>query len=1376
MRHFFQKLIAFITAAVMLLPSSALAAGSDGTDHTDTGELDYTIADAIFDEVYTVAQESEVYTVAEEEPAVRSIDDPIQRIYDYLESAEGVKDGSVSMNGDGCVFWQTENGITCSYSTRLQEIMESAQKPAEEDDAPDVQIQSYAPRRTSHGSDVYLFQPYFGLDGSFTRQYQTEAERIAAAADGTYHYYKAAAATVDAIADAVEDGGVIIFDSHGSTDYDNGNDDYTTKAKTSYLCLQSGEGLTKDDYKDGHAVYGGGSGQMKYYQVDGTVIANHMERNANNGLLWMAICLGMATDGLEAPLMEKGLGAVYGYSQSVTFVGDYTFEEAFFDSLLAGNDVAAAISDMKDRCGKWDYSRQIVAANNMPSSYTAETYEEALRKKAAFPIVVSTEDAYPGHGKVDAEQTVNSTWALMNQYNLTTQTDTDNDRNTIETRGATITAKPTEGYYASGYTVTPEGAATVKQDGNVFRVSAMREDCTVTIHFAAKTAGTVHFSVPDGVTQTDEKSYVGDTVVLPKPQGTPESTLQEYHFVGWTEMPVETPAEAADYIKAGESYTLNGEDVTLYALYQYFATPEGTTPHFYELKSAPEDWSGTYVITGGSRALLCDGSQAGLEMGNAAAAVSLESAGMNVDENGELFGVSGTYAVQITAIPGTEAEGVPPKYAIRLGGATGAVYLACRSNSDQLNTSADFGTTFARWTITWENGHIVCKNVRYPGRTLQFCTDNQYFRCVTSVRKDATPLTIYRGDESSLWYTTNLSSEAPETVAAPVIAPNGGTFKDSQTVTITCATADAKIYYTTDGSIPTTSSTLYSTPISLTATTTIKAIAVKDGMTNSAVATATFTKESASERVTTPVIAPNGGIFKDSQTVTITCVTADAKIYYTTDGSEPTTSSTLLYSTPIFLTATTTIKAIAVKDGMTNSEVVAATFTKETAPETVTTPVIVPNGGTFKDSQTVTITCVTADAKIYYTTDGSIPTKSSTLYSTPISLTATTTIKAIAVKNGMTNSAVATATFTKESASERVTTPVITPSGGTFKDSQTVTITCVTADAKIYYTTDGSIPTKSSTLYSTPISLTATTTIKAIAVKNGMTNSLVATATFTKRDDSGSSSGGGGGGGGVVSATYAVNVGSVENGAVTVNPKNAGRGDTVTITVSPNRGYQLDQLSVTDTSGKALSLTDKGSGKYTFTMPSGKVTVTAIFKAESIARENLFKDVSNDAYYKDAVLWAVSKGITSGTTATTFSPNASCTRAQMVTFLWRAAGSPKASGSNPFGDVPADAYYYDAVLWAVENGITSGTSATTFAPDATVTRGQTAAFLYRAAGSPAASGSGFSDVSSDAYYADAVAWAVQKGITSGTGNGRFSPDAACTRGQIVAFLYRQSRT
>ncbi len=279
---------------------------------------------------------------------------------------------------------------------------------------------------------------------------------------------------------------------------------------------------------------------------------------------------------------------------------------------------------------------------------------------------------------------------------------------------------------------------------------------------------------------------------------------------------------------------------------------------------------------------------------------------------------------------------------------------------------------------------------------------------------------------------------------------------------------------------------------------------------------------------------------------------------------------------------------------------------------------------------------------------------------------------------------------------------------------------------------------------------------------------------------SGGSSGGGGGGGSV--KKYSVTASeNIENGTVTISPKNASAGSKVTVTVTPDEGFALESLVIKDKNGKEIKLTDNGNGKYTFTMPSGKVTVEASFKAETpefvepektAGAENPFTDVSADAYYYDAVLWAVEKGITSGTTETTFSPDASCTRAQMLTFMWRAAGSPKATGSNPFTDVSADAYYYDAVLWAVENGITSGISATTFAPDATVTRDQTVTFLYRMAGSPAANGSSFSDMSSDAYYADAVAWAVQQNITSGTGDGQFSPNADCTRAQIVTFLYR----
>lgn len=255
------------------------------------------------------------------------------------------------------------------------------------------------------------------------------------------------------------------------------------------------------------------------------------------------------------------------------------------------------------------------------------------------------------------------------------------------------------------------------------------------------------------------------------------------------------------------------------------------------------------------------------------------------------------------------------------------------------------------------------------------------------------------------------------------------------------------------------------------------------------------------------------------------------------------------------------------------------------------------------------------------------------------------------------------------------------------------------------------------------------------------------------------------------SNSYPVSAPRVDNGSVSVTPSSASKGTTVTITVKPNDGYELDKLTVTDKDGNRLSLNDQGNGKYTFTMPSGKVNVDAVFSKIETAIS--FRDVKLGDYYYDAVKWAVENGITEGTSAETFSPGASCTRAQMVTFLYRAAGSPAPkSTTNPFKDISSTDYFYNAVLWAVEQGITSGTSADTFSPTATVTRGQTVTFLYRAAGSPAVSGGNFSDVATDAYYANAVAWASQNNITSGTGNGKFSPGADCTRGQIVTLLYR----
>ena len=228
------------------------------------------------------------------------------------------------------------------------------------------------------------------------------------------------------------------------------------------------------------------------------------------------------------------------------------------------------------------------------------------------------------------------------------------------------------------------------------------------------------------------------------------------------------------------------------------------------------------------------------------------------------------------------------------------------------------------------------------------------------------------------------------------------------------------------------------------------------------------------------------------------------------------------------------------------------------------------------------------------------------------------------------------------------------------------------------------------------------------------------------------------------------------------------------LTVSLGNPVKEFTYAFKDKNGKTVKLTDKGNGEYTFTMPGSKVEVKAEFVETVTEPENPFRDVNKNAYYYKQVLWAVEKGITEGTGADTFSPNASCTRAQMVTFLWRAAGSPAPkSTTNPFRDVRITDYYYDAVLWAVENGITSGTGADTFSPTATVTRGQTVTFLYRAAGSPTVGGSaGFSDVNANDYYNSAVAWAAENNITGGTGNGKFSPKADCTRGQIVTFLYR----
>ena len=394
-------------------------------------------------------------------------------------------------------------------------------------------------------------------------QYQNEVKKLAAATGGSSQVLKTTRATIDAVAAAVESSGVVIFDSHGSTDYENpwNEEDLVSGATTSYLLLQTGTGLTTEDYaKDGntyHAQYMGSYGTIKYYAVDGTCIANHMTKSAPDSLIWSAICLGMATDGLCAPLRAEGVSVFYGYSQSVTFDYDYKWEEVFFARLRAGDTVAQAVAQMKTEIGQWDYCSEYL------------TIESARRNYCAFPIVSSALDAYPGKGKVDALQEVHSDWQLFGKAKFTVTAVSANTAlgTIVPLNDLMFEAKPAENAAVSGWSLQPEGAAAVAQDGNVFTVSDVREDCTLVVEFRQRVPATVIFSTPEGASQPMQRSYVGEEMALTAPEGKPLANAHDYVFAGWTDAPVADAVQVSTVYT--DTYTPIRAMVTLYALYSW---------------------------------------------------------------------------------------------------------------------------------------------------------------------------------------------------------------------------------------------------------------------------------------------------------------------------------------------------------------------------------------------------------------------------------------------------------------------------------------------------------------------------------------------------------------------------------------------------------------------------------------------------------------------------------------------------------------------------------------------------------------------------------------------------------------------------------------
>jgi len=322
-------------------------------------------------------------------------------------------------------------------------------------------------------------------------------------------------------------------------------------------------------------------------------------------------------------------------------------------------------------------------------------------------------------------------------------------------------------------------------------------------------------------------------------------------------------------------------------------------------------------------------------------------------------------------------------------------------------------------------------------------------------------------------------------VATPTFTPAAGTYTGSVSVTLVCATTGSVIHYTLDGTTPTLASPVYSSAVTITATTTIKAISVKAGMADSTVSSAVFT---IMQPVAMPDISPVSGNYTGSVMITISCATSGAAIRYTLDSSDPTATSPL-YTAPFTLTSDAVVSAKAFNTGMVDSVIACAAYS---IIQPVDTPVINPAGGNYTGTVTVTIDCATSGAEIHYTLDGTMPTAASPLFTVPILVSSSTTVKAIGIMAGMTNSLVTGATYTIAAA-----VPIFTPASGSYAGAVTVTLSCSTTGALIYYTTDGATPTTASRVYTGSLVVSNATTLKAIAVKSGLTTSAVTSSAYT---------------------------------------------------------------------------------------------------------------------------------------------------------------------------------------------------------------------------------------------------------------------------------------
>ncbi len=628
----------------------------------------------------------------------------IPQVIDAIKSSKTYVPGTLQQNGNFLV-WETTVGIPCCYDPRMEaELHNTENEPSAEEIArieaqAEAMVQDFSQTRGGSPSStkIGLIQPYWESsssysDSSFTSYspyYKTVWQNLYGATGGTGMRYSMTNATVDNIANTLEQCGLVIFDSHGTTDYSGSNGDYTSRANSSYLCLTTNSGVTSTDTAAHTGTYGTYYNAMKgsgYAYVNGDCIAAHMDQNAPNSMLYMGICLGMATDKMFTGLRAKGVEVVYGYSQSVSFKGELQSIQSIMRYIQNGKTAAYAIEQSQVDLGcQWD------------PAYSSYSESSARSNKVAFPVVVSDEDTYLGHGNVDCVQTAHSTWTLFGSTTSYTVTATSNNTSygTVSVSGNTITASPKTGYYAAGYTVT-SGTATVVQNGNTFTVTPS-SNCTVRINFAAKSTYTLTYKA-NGTTIKTASVYSGEAAALP----TTATAYDGYTFVGWALNTVSETTTKPSYYAPGASYTPTAS-TTFYAVYTRVSGGTGSVTYNL-VSSAPSDWSGNYVITYGS-------------------SPSYVLTGMTPSSNGaSIESTSNRTAYSST---GFTVASTGSYYTIR--SKTTGTYLGMTSGS-YLAGYTTYSSSYCRWTMGVGSSASSAKNAAngsYP--YLGFTTSSNYF-------------------------------------------------------------------------------------------------------------------------------------------------------------------------------------------------------------------------------------------------------------------------------------------------------------------------------------------------------------------------------------------------------------------------------------------------------------------------------------------------------------------------------------------------------------------------------------------------------------------------------------------------------------------------